>query len=107
MSVEQEYGANEDLMDDTPDIIDEMHAGPGPYPQQFTHQQVFVTSAPSSIPMTISTEGTVATPRGSQAGYGQGFPDPADPMLDADPFGLSASMHFPTQFSFNESSMRR
>lgn len=24
-----------------------------------------------------------------------------DPMLDADPFGLSASMHFPTQFSFN------
>lgn len=24
-----------------------------------------------------------------------------DPMLDADPFGLSASMHFPTQFSFD------
>jgi hypothetical protein len=23
-----------------------------------------------------------------------------DPMLDADPFGLSASMHFPTQFTF-------
>jgi len=32
--------------------------------------------------------------------------DPFDPMLDADPFGLSASMHFPTQFSFQESSMR-
>jgi hypothetical protein len=27
--------------------------------------------------------------------------DPYDPMLDADPFGLSASMHFPTQFSFD------
>jgi hypothetical protein len=26
--------------------------------------------------------------------------DPYDPMLDADPFGLSASMHFPTQFSY-------
>ena len=29
--------------------------------------------------------------------------DPYDPMLDADPFGLSASMHFPTQFSFDAS----
>lgn len=33
--------------------------------------------------------------------------DPYDPMLDADPFGLTASMHFPTQFTFQESSMRR
>lgn len=24
--------------------------------------------------------------------------DPYDPMLDADPFGLSASMHFPTMY---------
>jgi hypothetical protein len=29
--------------------------------------------------------------------YNNGY----DPMLDADPFGLSASMHFPTQFSFD------
>ena len=33
--------------------------------------------------------------------------DPYDPSLDADPFGLTASMHFPTQFTFQESSMRR
>jgi hypothetical protein len=32
--------------------------------------------------------------------------DPYDPMLDMDPFGLSASMHFPTQFTFDTSSMR-
>jgi len=25
--------------------------------------------------------------------------DPHDPMLDADPFGLSASMHYPTSYS--------
>ena len=31
--------------------------------------------------------------------------DPFDPMLDADPFGLTASMHYPTQFQ--ESSIRR
>jgi hypothetical protein len=27
--------------------------------------------------------------------------DQFDPMLDADPFGLSASMHFPTQYHFD------
>lgn len=32
--------------------------------------------------------------------------EPFDPLLDIDPFGLSASMHFPTQFSFDTSSMR-
>lgn len=29
-----------------------------------------------------------------------------DPALDWDPFGLSASMAFPSQFSFDTSSMR-
>ena len=33
--------------------------------------------------------------------------DPYDPMLDADPFGLTASMHFPSPFTFQESSMRK
>ena len=28
--------------------------------------------------------------------------DPNDPMLDADPFGLSASMHYPTSYSFEQ-----
>ena len=28
--------------------------------------------------------------------------DPDDPMLDADPFGLSASMHYPTSYSSME-----
>ena len=32
--------------------------------------------------------------------------DPYDPMLDTDPFGLSASMQFPSSFSFDTSSMR-
>ena len=46
----------------------------------------------------------------NHAGYGVMNPanfDPYDPSLDADPFGLTASMHFPTQFTFQESSMRR
>ena len=28
--------------------------------------------------------------------------DPNDPLLDADPFGLSASMHYPTSYSFDQ-----
>jgi len=48
----------------------------------------------------------IDTNNSTYAGTAQGF-DPYDPMLDADPFGLTASMHFPTQFTFQESSMRR
>jgi hypothetical protein len=32
--------------------------------------------------------------------------DPYDPMLDADPFGLSASMHFPTNYAFDQPPQR-
>ena len=32
--------------------------------------------------------------------------DPNDPMLDADPFGLSASMHYPTSYSFEQPPQR-
>ena len=32
--------------------------------------------------------------------------DPNDPMLDADPFGLSASMHYPTSYSFEQPTQR-
>jgi len=33
--------------------------------------------------------------------------DPNDPMLDADPFGLSASMHYPTSYSAMDQQQRR
>lgn len=29
-----------------------------------------------------------------------------EPMLDADPFGLSASMHFPTPFNYEQNNSR-
>lgn len=32
--------------------------------------------------------------------------DPFDPMLDADPFGLTASMHFPTPYNFDGNQSR-
>ncbi|CAK4028974.1 hypothetical protein DOTSEDRAFT_68942 [Lecanosticta acicola] len=38
---------------------------------------------------------------------GQYDVDPSDPMLDADPFGLSASMHYPTNYSFDQHQSQR
>lgn len=37
-------------------------------------------------------------PPTSHSGDGQFDVDPSDPMLDADPFGLSASMHYPASY---------
>jgi len=50
--------------------------------------------APTSMAQADGRDGT------NYAGMNSFF-DPYDPMLDADPFGLSASMHFPTQFSYD------
>lgn len=38
--------------------------------------------------------------------YGIEMIDPNDAMLDADPFGLSASMHYPTSYSFDKTAQR-
>ncbi|KAL1955195.1 hypothetical protein VTO42DRAFT_8960 [Malbranchea cinnamomea] len=39
-------------------------------------------------------------------GQSNAFLDHFDPMLDADPFGLTASMHFQTPFSYNQHQTR-
>ncbi|KAM0150049.1 hypothetical protein ACHAPG_009052 [Botrytis cinerea] len=93
---EQEYDAQADMVDDQPEI-----AGPGPYPE--------------SIPAGQLNQ-QLGHPPHSQGMHGESTPqayssmtqllDPYDPVLDMDPFGLSASMQFPTQFSFDTSSMR-
>ena len=125
MSTEQEYDAHADMLDD--ENPDDGSAGPGPYPQAF-QEQPFHPTQPMPMGMQgqppmqqmqpmqpISTMSSMQPPPTTQtmdatssayAGMTQGF-DPYDPMLDADPFGLTASMHCPTQFTFQESSMRR
>lgn len=92
---------------DTPDTP----SGPGPYPG----------SAYSGEPQTMSLPSPVTTgPGGSQQMTGQSpesiaatqhptYPSMTqllDSGYDFDPFGLSASMAFPTQFSFDTSNMR-
>jgi hypothetical protein len=102
VSTEQEYESQADMVDDQdPSEL----AGPGPYPAPFgqmppnpahqhgaPQQQQQQMSQPGENPATFSSMTQLL--------------DPYDPMLDMDPFGLSASMHFPTQFTFDTSSMR-
>ena len=93
------------MMEDANEATDDIDAGPGPYPQSFEQQQQLpFTTGPQGMPLTMAADDVGRTE--AHAGFGQIF-DPADPVLDADPFGLTASMHFPTPFSFQESSMRR
>ncbi|KAI4158942.1 MAG: hypothetical protein LQ342_006975 [Letrouitia transgressa] len=109
-NTEQEYDAHADMLDEDPS---DHSAGPGPYPENFYQQPM----APNHQ-MPMGTQGqppvrpgdTMQHPSTSHmldphamalAGMSQGF-DPFDPMLDADPFGLTASMHFPTQFTYQE-----
>ncbi|KAI1374984.1 hypothetical protein F4677DRAFT_150170 [Hypoxylon crocopeplum] len=105
--LEQEYDAPTDMMDepepDTP--------GPGPYPSTFQVSQhgMSVQSAATGPPGQPSM---ISGGQGNQVQgqtQGQGYPSMTqllDPALDWDPFGLSASMAFPTQFSFDTSNMR-
>ncbi|KAL6713346.1 hypothetical protein ACLMJK_008811 [Lecanora helva] len=123
--LEQEYDAHADMLDD--ENPDDGSAGPGPYPQNFQQpplppgQQISMgmqgqppmhnmqsvqPMPPMSSMQPPQTSQNMDSDHPAYANMGQGF-DPYDPMLDADPFGLTASMHFPTQFTFQESSMRR
>jgi len=120
VSTEQEYNAHAEMVDEQ-DPIDHS-AGPIPppnYPPQFhqhmshamqANQQQHPQSTPQQSPMTTqppTQQFQQPQPHGLPVGQDSAtFPamnqlfDPYDPMLDADPFGLSASMHFPTQFSY-------
>ncbi|KAI1854680.1 hypothetical protein JX265_002319 [Neoarthrinium moseri] len=104
VSTEQEYDAPNDMIDD----VEPETPGPGPYPTQFAGGQQ------PNMPMQPGTTGppaqhAMAEEQESGQTSGQGYPSMTqllDPALDWDPFGLSASMAFPTQFSFDTSSMR-
>jgi hypothetical protein len=80
-------------------------AGPGPYPAPF--EQLPTTSAQQQQQQQLGAPQMAHVgANGSSFGSMTQLLDPYDPMLDMDPFGLSASMHFPTQFNFDTSSMR-
>lgn len=121
MSTEQEYDAHADMLDETETDDTSAGANSGPYPPLY-HQAPNhgmhmgmqgqppmqpMQSLPPLQPMHPPAVSQVSEPNHTAMGeINQPF-DPFDPMLDADPFGLTASMHFPTQFTFQESSMRQ
>ncbi|KZF22159.1 hypothetical protein L228DRAFT_147491 [Xylona heveae TC161] len=116
--LEQEYDAQADMVDeqDEGESRSSLGPGPGPFPHHYAHAppphqqqmppgmhpQARPQSHPSAQPHPVSQSEAAGPVFGA---VNQLF-DPFDPSLDADPFGLSASMHFPSQFSFETSSMR-
>lgn len=99
MNTEQEYDAQADMVDDQDPAES---SGPGPYPAQIPQLgQQQLHNQQHAHGMQIGDNAQRYNPMTEQ------ILDPYDPnMLDMDPFGLSASMQFPTQFSFDTSSMR-
>lgn len=98
---------------DDPDNAPDTPSGPGPYPG--------TTYAGEPQPMTLSSPVTTGPPgaqqiagqspidNGAHTQHPTAYPSMTqllDPSYDFDPFGLSASMAFPTQFSFDTSNMR-
>jgi len=96
VSTEQEYDAQADMVDDQD-------------PNDSGEQSPFIPDF-NQPPMQnqIGFQAQQPLPAHSGDGSGSAFGatnqlfDPFDPMLDADPFGLSASMHFPTPFNYEQ-----
>ncbi|KAK4667998.1 uncharacterized protein QC764_702810 [Podospora pseudoanserina] len=110
--LQQEYDAAADMMDEGQEGPDTPNGGPGPYPgQPYTGEP---QSMSLSSPVTTGPPGTqviagqspIDSPAHTQQSAYPSMTQLLDPSYDFDPFGLSASMAFPTQFSFDTSNMR-
>jgi len=103
VSTDQEYDAQDDMIDDiegdgleTDSFIPNFRI-----PANDPNTSMSVQGSPPIAHSSASDSGAIST-----GGVPHGF-DPFDPMLDADPFGLSASMHFPTPFGYDQGHARR
>ena len=108
MDTEQEYDAQAEMIDDP----EAETPGPGPYPLNFAaaDQQSMAmsptTASTSTNPATTSGPQLAPSVRLEQAQHYPSMTQLSGPSMDWDPFGLSASMQFPTQFSFDTSNLR-
>ena len=100
MSTDQEYDAQADMVDE--------YDGDEIETDNFIPNFRLPTSDPNTT-MSLQGQPLLAQPRipETSAGGGTHAFDAFDPMLDADPFGLTASMHFPTPFGFDHGQGRR
>jgi hypothetical protein len=101
VSTDQEYDAQADMVDD--------YDGDEIETDNFIPNFRLPTSDPNTTTMSLQGQPLLAPsshPDVSAGGGAHTF-DAFDPMLDADPFGLTASMHFPTPFGFDQAQGRR
>lgn len=109
MSTDQEYDAqhSRSMLDETD--LDEVDRNPSPelqgtYPPQFDQAQSQQHGTYYQPPPGVQhgqQQPMVQPTSHPNAQDGDYDVDPSDPMLDADPFGLSASMHYPTSYSYD------
>ncbi|KAF2009160.1 hypothetical protein BU24DRAFT_359001 [Aaosphaeria arxii CBS 175.79] len=111
-NTEQEYDEQADMLDHDDPSDQSAGPGPGPFSQQnFPQQGQSMQQNQGMQPPMQPAQNQQYTPpsgnisnndsNGVNAAVFNGMNhlfDPYDPMLDADPFGLSASMHFPTMY---------
>ncbi|KAK5135431.1 hypothetical protein LTR08_005219 [Meristemomyces frigidus] len=121
-NTEQEYDTQQtqSMLDDTEhgsQSISPPHQMQGIYPPQFDQQQQQQRGGSEYYPQVYGSQAgqqlmaphphfeqskSMSRPRTEGANFAMAEVDPNDPMLDADPFGLSASMHYPTAYSSME-----
>jgi hypothetical protein len=92
MGTEQEYETQTDMVDDE----DVLQSGPGPYPGilHLPPQPQICISQDQSLDPHCQVQQLDDSSKGHS--FMTQLLDPFDPTLDIDPFGLSASMQFPT-----------
>jgi hypothetical protein len=93
---EQEYDAQADLVDEDHDgSVNTSYGVPGFTPQSVAGSHMTGFNAP---PGGDGNSGDFGNANQLLGQY--------EPMLDSDPFGLSASMHFPTPFNYEQNNSR-
>ncbi|KAF2275112.1 uncharacterized protein EI97DRAFT_88374 [Westerdykella ornata] len=100
--LDQEYDEQADMIDQDDPPDQSPAAGPAPFPQNYPQSQSMQPPIAPAQNTHFASSTAVASNENSQTAavfnpMNHLF-DPYDPMLDADPFGLSASMHFPTMY---------
>lgn len=100
MSTEQEYDAQADL-------VDEMDGDDVDTDSFIPNFRLPPTTSTGGMAIGMQASPPMTTSAASDGGGSGVLIDPYDPMLDADPFGLTASMHFPNPYTFPSGPPRR
>jgi hypothetical protein len=101
VSTEQEYDAQADLMDDI-EAADDVDTD-----SFIPNFRLPPTTSTAGVQMGMQASPPMTSSAASDSGGPASFIDPYDPMLDADPFGLTASMHFPNPYTYPPAQARR